>query len=170
MCSQDGRLSADELEDVDYVRDVIAQALKRRDERFARLYAGRSKGYLDGTSGLHIHLGVRSGHCGIPGGEFCVLVERSAEPDCGEMNIEVLQPIDAQREIAQGDAGEGERPMLVHVVEFAEDPQRMVERVVRSVVRLQALDECEHFRGDLAAGSRDVDLAASAVRTNQRIE
>jgi len=158
--SRDRRLEADELQNLDDVRDVVAQSLQRRDEQFTHLYAGRSKGYIDGSMRLHIHVRIRPRDRSRPCGEFCVLVKTANESDLFKEEFDVLRLDDAHGEVAKRDTRQSERTMLVHVVEFGQDPQWVCQGVVstvRSLVRLNPLNECEDFRRDIAADRHDLD-------------
>lgn len=155
---------------LDDVRDVVTQLCERGQDRPSRCEAsGSVKEYVNGAAGIHVHMRIRPRDSSFPPGEFCCLIERASKTDEVEVQVDIAHIADANAESTKRTGGGRERPVLVHVIEFTENPERVSIRVIDSVVWLHPLDECEDWSTNRAGVARNVDSAGTSLWTDTRI-
>lgn len=125
---------------------------------------GLAKDYLEGN--LHLHVHVRMRHAGCLS-QYCAVftpVRHEGQPDIRKlvrplwnMGSGELGPVRHDSDSASMHSGSDdvEGMVFVDVVEVFQDPERVVLRPVRSVVRLLALKECPMLTRDITEVSLD---------------
>lgn len=101
------------------------------------------KNYIEKNFSIHLHLTLED----RKGAELCIEIESIGSGE-GEQIPVALEDFGIIRSIGCTQYGKQNIPVLVHVCEGFENPESGLMRVARSVVRLQALHDCDSRKRD----------------------
>ncbi|MCE9544291.1 MAG: hypothetical protein K8T25_02025 [Planctomycetia bacterium] len=147
----------------DGIADEIAQGLQKWDNWFASYNASVLEDYLQGHTGMHVHILARVARSAGPLHEYCVHIENNVAGDDGIVNSSniLVAPnchSDTFDAVFNGPRGTGrKRAVLVDSIQLMNLPEWMRLICVSSVVRLECIN------GDLRCGVNATDFLGGGL-------